>query len=178
LHTDDGGVTWIEQSNVTTGWLYDVCFVDEQNGWSAGLMGTILNTANGGQTWNDQSIESDNDFLGVYFIDQYNGWAVGFNGFIVHTDNGGIVGVEYLNIEADNFKIYPNPSSNQITIELPTTPQKNTTLTISNTNGQQLILQPIAESQTEINITHLPAGIYIIKVWNDKDVMVRKVIKK
>ena len=74
--------------------------------------------------------------------------------------------------------IYPNPTHSSITIELPTQPSKNTSLTLSNTNGQQLITQPITEPQTEIDISHLPVGIYIVKIWNDKDVMVRKVIKQ
>jgi hypothetical protein len=76
------------------------------------------------------------------------------------------------------FELYPNPSNSTITIELPTQPSKNISLTISNTNGQQLITQPIAEPQTEIDISNFPVGIYIIKVWNDKEVMVRKVIKQ
>lgn len=76
------------------------------------------------------------------------------------------------------FEVYPNPTQSTITIELPTQPSKNTILTISNTNGQQLITQPITEPKTEIDFTNLPAGIYIVKVWNDKDVMVQKVIKQ
>ena len=76
------------------------------------------------------------------------------------------------------INIYPNPSSNSITIELPTQPSKNTTLILSNTNGQRLITQTITESKTEIDITHLPTGIYIVKVWNDKEVMVQKVVKE
>ena len=79
---------------------------------------------------------------------------------------------------ADKLVIYPNPAHSTITIELPAQPSKNTTLTISNTNGQQLITQPITNPQTEIDISHLPVGIYIVKVWNDEDVMVRKVIKE
>ncbi len=79
---------------------------------------------------------------------------------------------------AEKVLIYPNPTQSSITIELPTQPSKNTALTISNTNGQQLITQPISEPQTEIDISHLPAGIYIIKVWNDEDVMIQKVIKQ
>jgi hypothetical protein len=74
--------------------------------------------------------------------------------------------------------IYPNPTHSTITIELPAQPSKNTTLTISNTNGRQLITQPITETKTEIDISQLPAGIYIVKVWNDKDVMVQKVIRR
>jgi len=82
------------------------------------------------------------------------------------------------NITNHKFQIYPNPSSTQITIELPYTLQKNTSLTISNTNAQQLIAQPIIKQQTEIDISSLPTGIYIVKVWNDKGVMVQKVIKQ
>jgi len=74
--------------------------------------------------------------------------------------------------------IFPNPSSTQVTIELPTQPSKNTSLTISNTNGQELITQSIIEPQTEIDLSSLPSGIYIVKVWNDKEVMVRNVIKQ
>ncbi|NQT78594.1 MAG: T9SS type A sorting domain-containing protein [Bacteroidetes bacterium] len=74
------------------------------------------------------------------------------------------------------FKAYPNPAQSTITIELPAQPSNNTNLTILNTNGQQLINQPISEPQTEIS--HLPTGIYIVKVWNDKDVMVQKVVKQ
>jgi len=85
--------------------------------------------------------------------------------------------VDELNLSNRLF-IYPNPSSTQITIETTTTPRKNTSLTISSTNGQQLITQPITEPQTEIDISHLPVGIYIVKVWNDKDVIVRKIIKQ
>jgi len=79
----------------------------------------------------------------------------------------------------NNFiSIYPNPSHSSITIELPTQPSKNTSLTISNTNGQKLITQAITEPKTEINIAQLPTGIYIVKVWNVREVIVRKVIKR
>jgi spore cortex formation protein SpoVR/YcgB (stage V sporulation) len=79
---------------------------------------------------------------------------------------------------ANGLLIFPNPTSTTITIELPTQPSKNTSLTISNTNGQQLISQPITKPQTEIDISYLPVGIYIVKVWNDENVMVRKVVKQ
>ena len=82
------------------------------------------------------------------------------------------------NINFKDILIYPNPSSSTITIELPTQPSNNTTLTISNINGQQLITQAITEPQTEIDFSHLPVGIYVVKVWNDSEVMVRKVIKQ
>lgn len=39
------------------------------------------------------------------------------------------------------------------------------------------VLTHISKSKTEIDISHPPAGIYFIKFWNDKYVMVQKVIK-
>ena len=78
----------------------------------------------------------------------------------------------------EEISIYPNPTYSSITIELQTQPSKNTLLSLFNTNGQQLIIQPIADPQTEIDISYLSNGIYIVKVWNDKDVMIQKVIKQ
>jgi len=79
---------------------------------------------------------------------------------------------------ADKLVIYPNPSSTQITLELPTTPQKNTILTIYNLNGQQLITQPITEPQTVVDIDGLPSGVYFVKVVDDEKVMVGKMVKE
>ena len=78
----------------------------------------------------------------------------------------------------NHITIYPNPSSTQITIELPNTPQKNTILTIYNLSGQQYITQPITEPQTVVDISGLPSGIYFVKVVDDKNVMMGKVIKE
>ena len=77
-----------------------------------------------------------------------------------------------------SISVYPNPSFTQITVELSELPLKNTVLAIYNINGQELITQQLTDSKTEINFYHLPTGIYIVKVWNDKNVMVQKVIKQ
>ena len=76
------------------------------------------------------------------------------------------------------FSLYPNPTRSAINIDLQTIPSNNTHLTISNTNGQEVITRKITEPKTEIDINSLPSGIYIVKVWNDKNVMVQKVIKQ
>jgi hypothetical protein len=73
--------------------------------------------------------------------------------------------------------IFPNPAHSNLTVKLPAQPSKNTILTLSNTSGQQLITQAITGPKTDIDIARLPVGIYIIKVWNDSEVMVQKIIK-
>ena len=75
-----------------------------------------------------------------------------------------------------NITIYPNPSSTQITIELCETPLKNTSLSIYNISGQQLISRLVNEPKTEIDISNLPTGIYIVKLQTPKEVITQKLV--
>jgi len=79
---------------------------------------------------------------------------------------------------ADKFLIFPNPSSTQITVELPNTPQRNSFLTIYNINSQQLLKQRITEQKTLVDVSGLSSGLYFAKIADDKSVMVGKVVKK
>ena len=80
--------------------------------------------------------------------------------------------------DLQDLNIYPNPTYASITIELPTQPSKNTSLTIYNLNGQQLITQPITEPQTVVDVSGLPKGVYFVKIMDDEKVMMGKVIKQ
>ena len=80
--------------------------------------------------------------------------------------------------ETSLYSIYPNPSSTQITIVLPTTPQNNTSLTIYNLCGKELITKRITELKTVVDVSGLKSGIYYLKVADDKNAMVQKVIKQ
>ena len=76
------------------------------------------------------------------------------------------------------MSIYPNPAQSAITIELPVNTENNINLTISNTSGQEVIKTSLSGLRAEINISHLPVGIYIVKAWNNSDVTVRKIVKE
>jgi len=51
LHSPDGGGHWEFQETGQSLPLHDLHFVDQQNGWAVGAMGTILATKDGGKTW-------------------------------------------------------------------------------------------------------------------------------
>ncbi len=93
---------------------------------------------------------------------------------------GGIIINDVIENIDDKYPIllYPNPSSSQITIELPHLPQKKTILTIYNLSGQQLITSQITEIKTVVDVSCLTGGVYFVKVANDEKVMVGKVIKE
>jgi len=72
--------------------------------------------------------------------------------------------------------IYPNPANSSITITLPYVPSNNTWLMFSTVNGQEVIRQQIIEVETGIDINHLKAGIYIVKIQTGRDAITRKLI--
>jgi len=88
----------------------------------------------------------------------------------------GITSVEEVHL-SDKVLIYPNPSSTQITIELPNIPQKNAVLTIYSISSQQLITRHITEQRTIVDVSSLPTGFYFANVADDKTVMVSKLVK-
>ncbi len=68
-----------------------------------------------------------------------------------------------------SIDIYPNPASEKINIEL--TGEKfnaKNSVSVLDITGQELILQKVTGSKTEIDISSLPAGVYFIRlVGND-----------
>ena len=79
---------------------------------------------------------------------------------------------------SQSILIYPNPASSTFTLEASFGPSPDATLSITNTSGQQIVSRKITKTKTEIDISHLPTGVYIVKVWNDKNVTVQKMIIK
>lgn len=69
--------------------LYDIDFVDNQNGWIVGDNGIILHTNDGGSTWEKQFCGIKGFKLAVDFVDSKNGWVCGKDS-ILHTKDGGV----------------------------------------------------------------------------------------
>jgi photosystem II stability/assembly factor-like uncharacterized protein len=82
LHTNDGGINWIEQTSEATSYR-SVHFIDENFGWVVG--GANLKTIDGGINWTTQT--GANSLRSVYFADENSGWAVGSGGRIFKADS-------------------------------------------------------------------------------------------
>ncbi len=78
----------LQNTGVTTG-LYDVCFVDDRNGWAVGDRGVILSTEDGGAHWTSQDSGTNMRLQSLFFIDSSRGWISGQNGTMLHTEGGG-----------------------------------------------------------------------------------------
>jgi hypothetical protein len=84
----------------------------------------------------------------------------------------------------NNIIAYPSPTADKLTIETPT----HSTIQILNIHGQ--LIKTIAASDTKTNVDHvgwsscvvnvsaLPAGVYIVEVRTEKGIAVRKFVKE
>ncbi len=82
-----------------------------------------------------------------------------------------------------DIKIYPNPASDQLFIELTTvTALENSSIRILNMLGQQLDFQIINSNFTEqnfqFNVSNYAPGLYLIQLHDGKDVTSWKVLKQ
>jgi len=71
-----------------------------------------------------------------------------------------------------SITLYPNPTSSTVIITAPV-PINN--VTITNTLGQQVYTHTFTASKAQIDISHLPQGIYIVRV---NDAFVQKLVKE
>jgi len=79
------------------------------------------------------------------------------------------------NINSNSFNIYPNPVSEMLHIE---GLQKETIGSIYNANGQMVQRSRIGIEEGEIYVSKLPAGLYILKMSVDNEVMLKMFIKE
>jgi len=130
-------------------------------------------------TYNTSNSGLPGDWVNSVAIDGNGTKWIGTDGGLAAYNEEGIPVWVHENVKKEHLvNVYPNPSSTQITIELPTTPRMNTSLTIYNLNGQKLITQAITEPQTVVDISRLPSGIYFVKVMDTEKVMMGKVVKE
>lgn len=92
-YTANGGNNWSIQYSTNQWVLFELFFLDNQNGWVVGGddFPVILNTNNGGITWNVQYANPEISKLcqDISFCNDSTGWAVGSEGLILHTNDGG-----------------------------------------------------------------------------------------
>jgi hypothetical protein len=88
-----------------------------------------------------------------------------------------IVAVDFLNEEYD-IKIYPNPTSDRITIDfLEQVLPPATRVSLSNVYGQQLELnQIISKNQINMDLSPLPSGIYFVGITFGEKIIERKIV--
>ncbi len=78
-----------------------------------------------------------------------------------------------------DFTAYPNPATDKLTIDFPKiTALRNLFISIYDIQGQLILLQQINNAKTEVNISSLAKGIYVIKFYNENNTSIAKFVKE
>ncbi|MFH2142682.1 MAG: T9SS type A sorting domain-containing protein [Bacteroidota bacterium] len=137
----------------------------------------VKRTINGGISW--ETINNDLGDSLVYCLaqspaDTLHLYAGTEHGLYVYDFTTSIN--ETNNIHYSNIKIFPNPANNDITIKI--TGNECTKAEIYDLEGQILKSAILHNSETNINIDNINKGIYLLKIYSDKEVITRKLIKQ
>jgi serine protease AprX len=86
-----------------------------------------------------------------------------------------------LAIEAEDsqfFKVYPNPSSNTLTIELLQANLKNYEANLTDITGRTIWSEPLKNAIQTISVEKMASGLYFLRVGNEEKSSVVKVVKE
>ena len=76
----------------------------------------------------------------------------------------------------DNFIIFPNPASSYISISAPNNITGKTELVLYDALGKKIISKFMAGTADEMNTSALPGGTYVLKIINDGNSSMQKVL--
>jgi len=77
--------------------------------------------------------------------------------------------------QLSSFTIYPNPVRETLTLVRSTTDNK-ARIEVYNGNGILVQLLPATDTMTKVNVSSLPAGIYVIKLIENQNVAIQKFV--
>jgi hypothetical protein len=84
------------------------------------------------------------------------------------------VGIKEVNKNVIGISVYPNPATNNFTIESP----QSAIIEITNIQGQLVKTFTTTGIQTNIDVSALPSGVYVVEVKTEKGINVQKFIKE
>jgi photosystem II stability/assembly factor-like uncharacterized protein len=172
IKTTDGGINWTSQTSGTANDLYSVFFNSVDTGYVVGRYGTILKTTNGGSNWIIQNSGTSNYLGSVFFINDNIGYIAGCIGIILKTTNGG-QWINEINKE-EIVKIFPNPVNDKLTIDA----LQKSTMVILDIQGQTILQLQIQQGKTDINISELASGVYILRLCSNDKTEVARIVKE
>jgi len=111
---------------------------------------------------NQDYVNASPDFTGKYF------WVM--------TNTGGCqqktyyrvpVAIENINTEVAEVKVFPNPATSVLNVEISAQATGNILIEVMNIVGQKITTVSAIDNKAAIDVTNLPAGAYVVTSYND-----------
>lgn len=142
----------------------------------------ITHTGAGGfqNTWTFNWTSPDRDLGPITFYAAVNETNSDFNttGDVIHLKQSSANVLSRDSFVFDDLKMYPNPSQDYVTIELPTRLESETNLQIFDLYGKQIHEQGLQGVKTSIDVSKWQSGIYVIQLSNGNGSTSRRFIKQ
>ena len=150
--------------------------------------GNIKYVKTWGDTLNDSGLSIKQTYDGGYAIAGYYNYGDPYlyvvygpdMGFYLKTDQyGNITNInDQYNFNTNHISAFPNPATDNITIDVSSSLNTHSTIEILNIQGQTILQKQLQQDKTNINISGLAKGVYIVKVQTEKGETVKKFVKE
>jgi hypothetical protein len=143
--------------------------------WYSSYPGVFFNNYGGG--WINTGLSNDTI------------WTLAISGDTIFAGTmGGVwflpietVGIKEINNNENNIAVYPNPVTNTLTIDIPKAAvgtKQEAVIEITSIQGQLIKTFIATSSKTNIDVSALPGGVYVVEVKTGKGVEVKKFVKE
>jgi len=173
LYTTDCGANWTQ--------LWTKSNADLAN--APATSGTTLHIPSGNASWKKWSVDITNVPTGAYFA--FKATSGGANNLFIDNINisaGAITGIGDI-IADGSFNVYPNPTSDNLNVNIDLKKASSVTFTVYNVLGQQ-VLAPMTKTlnaganTTSVNTNGLAAGMYYMNVATEGGSIQQKFTKQ
>ncbi|MBL0050604.1 MAG: T9SS type A sorting domain-containing protein [Bacteroidetes bacterium] len=176
LKTTDGGISWTE---IYFDWAIELRSIDVIGNkiYSVGYQNPVIAySPDYGVTWTNQDPLNLIYPYQVFFTDSLTGYIVGDSGKVLKTTNGG-VGFFEQNVNTNSLSIYPSPCNGKFIISVAEKPNKSKSIYVSTITGKLIYKKEnVFDNVFQVDLTKEARGIYFVKVIEQNNVMVGKVI--
>ena len=69
--------------------------------------------------------------------------------------------------EANEIAVYPNPTKNQLSIDIQLEQEQTATFKVFNLNGQMLLKETLTKNKSKVSLKGLAAGVYLYRIINE-----------
>ena len=77
-----------------------------------------------------------------------------------------------------SITVFPNPAQTQLMVMFAQLPAVSTELILLNTTGQTVVRKVVNSVKELLSVAHLPAGIYVLRIQNDRGSQTKKIVIK
>jgi photosystem II stability/assembly factor-like uncharacterized protein len=177
--SSDGGETWQSCHDFQSGYISNLHFISETEGWVTNGE-TVYHTFDGGITWDDgQSFEGTLE--DIFFLNDELGWVCGDGGIIANYDITAVtVGLNESGPISNQVLLIPNPSNNEISVSTNNESELIKDINVFDVYGQQVLhFQDVNKPASfTFDISALNKGAYILQLKTDKGQELIKFIKQ